>query len=776
MIRRLGLAIILLSLTGSLVYGAYCGKFSTAPPPPPPSGGGGPVAALPCAFFVSPTGSDSNNGTSRATAFQTLGKVQSAMQGKTTASAKVACLMAGTYNVTSTVQLTAADAQETWEFDPNSGPNTAVLDGGSAHDIFVMTGSWSGLTINGIKMQNVKDFALWSESQGQSNIVLQNSDIGHNVDSTECCSPFAAIVTLSAGGGSEGGPGGPLFVFNNYIHDTVAQGLSIYAFNAGDSVNGTVISGNVVINACQVTSDCGGIYFDQRNAAGLAGSATISNNFVRDYGNGTEAEGIYLDDDTSHVTVTGNIVGPMNPNATGNPSTTIVNGGTDNLFKNNIFDVGKTGKELVGRASNPGGGGAIFFNWNGQINAWNNNIIVADYAGSTTNVVNGAFWTDPDYPAGNGAAANNMIHNYGGGQESTNGPVINDVSPVHQDPLCSTYLYALAAQSPAFNPPTSFPAIKGGFGPPGFTIPTSTNVSCPTTPAPQGLPVPVLGMYLDNNGGGPSIASILANHPQYNHLTYIEASGDSNANLTLDLTAAAGDNLATDITNWKASTDKRGNHRTVTLLICDSGTPGCGAGAFTNGTQATNAFNSIVSLVNQYGFQGVEWDLEGSEGTTWNKTTIDSIDSQLKTQFGSTFIIGQTPRPFETHAGSTKRGWMQTMDYSMLQYYVGGDINTIACSAIQGLEAGTDGNSEGMSQYVNGSDGGVTLPANKVIFGQEVQGAGQSGCAPSDYEAAWAGIQGAYPTQRGVSVWRSGVDQSNGFTFGSTFGPPMGLQ
>lgn len=485
MMRRFILALFLTCVPAAAVLAAYCGQFTTNNPTPPPSASAcsfGPPAtanwpgcadAKSCGFYVAATGgSDSNSGSVNAP-FATLEKAQTVMQGQGVAASKITCLKAGTYARSSPIHLSSADNGETWQFDPAGNVNQAVLDCGHACDFFIFGGSANGITINGIKMQNSNDGAIYDDGTNTllQNITIENNEMASN-NHTNAIGGFNPMVVLGNSKNTK--------YLHNYVHDTASQGLALYAFNAGQTVDGSLIDSNVVIRSNQVQNDGGAIYVNMRNSNITAGHATISNNFVRDYGHGVEAEGIYLDDDASNIMVSGNVVAPMDPTATANSASTIVNGGTNNTFQNNIFDVGSTSHELVGRGSGPGDGGAVFFSWGSLSNIWQNNIIVANYAGSTATVSGDiAYLTSADYPTANGAVRNNMYHNFGGGEETTVGNVLNDSSPVHQNPSCSGYLDSLNSNSPAFAAPVSFLPIAGNWGPPGFVIPTSTNHSCP---------------------------------------------------------------------------------------------------------------------------------------------------------------------------------------------------------------------------------------------------------------------------------------------------------
>ena len=416
-------------------------------------------------LYVATNGSDSNAGT-QASPFATLQRAQQAMENS---SIKTTYVEAGTYHITSSIHLTGADSGETWSYYAPDGVNSAVLDGGNTVDIFSVDGS-SNLTINGLKMQHVNDFAIFTPSNTRAdNVTIENCDIGFN-QHTGAIGGFNPLLVLDNVTHAK--------ILNNYVHDGASQGISLMAYNAGDSIDGSVISGNVVVRTVQQMNDGGGIYVAMRNSNVTGGHVTISDNFVSDYGgNGiAHAEGIYLDDDASNVTVSGNVIGPGAP-GTGAPMATIINGGSNNTFTDNIVDLGSTGTGLIAGWTEPGGGGALFFNWNGP-NVFQGNVIVSNYAGATHTSLSGFNGTEyvqgNGYPTNMGVIGNNVYYNYGGGSVVTSGNLVSDSHPMVVNPQLSGPTYALAANSPVFSSIAGFAPIVGGWGPQGFVLPVSS--------------------------------------------------------------------------------------------------------------------------------------------------------------------------------------------------------------------------------------------------------------------------------------------------------------
>jgi len=76
----------------------------------------------------------------------------------------------------------------------------------------------------------------------------------------------------------------------------------------------------------------------------------------------------------------------------------------------------------------------------------------------------------------------NDYHNYVGSsiKSTGNSYVGSDSDPVSENPGLSGWTYTSAKDAQVSDSPVSFTAVKGGWGPPGFTIPhTGTAPSCP---------------------------------------------------------------------------------------------------------------------------------------------------------------------------------------------------------------------------------------------------------------------------------------------------------
>jgi hypothetical protein len=449
-----------------------------------PGGGGG---ALAPGFFVSSTGNDNNLGT-LASPWATIFHAQQVMRGNNCGTVPTGiCLTyvrSGTYNLTSAISATSADNGETLQFYPPDGVNTAILDGGNTIDGIFQLNGVTNFTINGLKIQNPVALAVFC-GNACNGLTLKNSDISlnHSGNSALGFGGFAPILGLF---------GRNMLISHNAVHDAAGTGIGVYAFASGDSIDGTVIDGNAVYRIGQSVNDDGAIYCDMHANNLNGGHITISNNYVVDYGaSGVQSEGIYLDDDCSNATVTGNIIGPpnVNMNTFGNfRADILINGGCCNTFQNNLVDLGATaadaGNWIYGMSNNSGSGGSIPFTWTSS-NIFQNNIVISGYSSNSLTTRDGVVYDQAGgTPTQFVSIQKNAYHNYGGGIEATNGTLVSDISPQHYTPTqlgllsCPNGVYAVSGGSTVTGAPVSFPLLPTSWGPPGFTPPATPNHSC----------------------------------------------------------------------------------------------------------------------------------------------------------------------------------------------------------------------------------------------------------------------------------------------------------
>lgn len=442
---------------------------SSAPPPPPPAN----------SFFVANGGSDSNPGTV-ASPFATLGQCQTAMRNSTT---KTCTLRGGTYSLSSTISLTGADNNETWQFYSADGVDTAVLSGGTTLDRLMTTNGTTGVTINGLKFSacGVRCFTS-GETAVDHQLTFENNEITGNHGGSGGALQFCAVCFYN---------GVNALLSHNYTHGTTGPGLALSAWATGTTMAGGVIDSNVTIFGCQTLSDCGNIYTSARNTSVGGGAPTITNNYSLGQGfcGATNDEnGIYLDDQTSNAVVKGNFVGApscLTTASRNNASGVLLNDDSflnpappasntlDNQITGNIFDLGSSAMLIT---ASLGGQGTVF----------KGNIVISSFTGAQQTSASGI--TGFSYYDSSAVSltltANDYTNYAGGGSVFSNGHNQSDSAP-------QTYSVAqlgfscpsgipqpITAGSPVLSGPVSFQQLKGGWGPQGFTIPPQTLHSC----------------------------------------------------------------------------------------------------------------------------------------------------------------------------------------------------------------------------------------------------------------------------------------------------------
>ena len=427
------------------------------------------VHASEAEFFVAPNGNDANPGSIDAP-FATLAAAQRAMRSS---GIRTTFVRGGVYILTSPLILTTADNGERWSYYPPDGVDSAFLDGADliAGGIIELEGT-SNVVIDGLSIFHFVDYGIFGTSTGTvngGNNIIVYCDIGYN-SITSWSSAGIAINSMPN-----------TIIASNYVHDVGSQGIAVYAYSPGQSINGDLIMQNVVLRAVTRKSDGGAIYTNMHNG-NQADSVSIFDNFVADQGApGTwGVHGIYVDDLSSNVNVFNNIVRAPAPN-TGTTSIYGVNAvsaffvtnGNNDVFTNNIVDLGSSGTESV----------AIFaFATSESIDvsmhgdAVYDNIIISSSSGplrTANSAQNGyAYFEDINDPKGyDYTIGSNLYWNYTpGGSVFSNGFPFSDTHPFYVNPAFTNATYALSTDSPVYSL-LGWSDLPSNWGPIGFSLP-----------------------------------------------------------------------------------------------------------------------------------------------------------------------------------------------------------------------------------------------------------------------------------------------------------------
>jgi hypothetical protein len=311
------------------------------------------------AYFVSPQGTDSNNGESPAAAFQTLARAQNAMRDSII---KTTYLMGGIYQSLPPLQLDTRDEGETWQAYPGQTP---ILDGGNTVPaaIIITTDKAeiqvNNITLRGLVLRNYKTNAItvWMAK----NITIE-SNVVYNI---------AGIAILFNGGISNSS------VSHNLVYNITWRGIQLANDTMGHANHDVTIDRNIIrdTNKTPGLYDTGAIYINDRLHAETG--ITITNNQISNYGDSNASVGaraIYLDDEVSNVVVQGNFIF-----GTGGWGFQI-HGGDHNQIGQNIFDLSAAAQGIGVYQDDVSAG---FANFGMAANSFTGNIIYQSCTGAT---------------------------------------------------------------------------------------------------------------------------------------------------------------------------------------------------------------------------------------------------------------------------------------------------------------------------------------------------------------------------------------------------------
>lgn len=204
-----------------------------------------------------------------------------------------------------------------------------------------------------------------------------------------------------------------------------------------------------------------------------------------------------------------------------------------------------------------------------------------------------------------------------------------------------------------------------------------------------------------------------------------------------------------------------------------------GAISVDDATSAGEFASSVYSLIQQYGFNGVDIDLENGVSPTYMASALEQLESDV----GSGLIITLAPQTVDTQTTGDDYFQLALDIKSILtmintQYYNSGTMNGcdgnvyaegtenfITALACTELEGGLSPSQVGIGLPASSAaapDGGYVSPA-VVNDALDCLASGQD-CGSFVPPATWPGI-------RGVMTWDINWDASNGYNFADTVAP-----
>lgn len=254
---------------------------------------------------------------------------------------------------------------------------------------------------------------------------------------------------------------------------------------------------------------------------------------------------------------------------------------------------------------------------------------------------------------------------------------------------------------------------------------------------------------------GPLVSEITANVPEYNLQYAAFALGNgSGGTASFNPAFQSGASFKTDMAASQAA-------GCTWLISIGGGVPAASQVMLRDENEATQLVGSLISICDEYGFDGIDFDLENGPGG-WSPSAMASVAAQMKAHYGSSFIVSMAPRPYETFyfdtavlmgnnvdlVGIQFYDWWQTSDSGFLQGWIRDKVDEVV---------------------------GRGVPASKIMIGCTTYYPeyGNGANYPSVYRDAFLAAEAKYPDIRGVFVWESSLDKNKSWSFARTMGPAV---
>ncbi|MEU4193046.1 glycoside hydrolase family 18 protein [Kribbella sp. NPDC026611] len=314
---------------------------------------------------------------------------------------------------------------------------------------------------------------------------------------------------------------------------------------------------------------------------------------------------------------------------------------------------------------------------------------------------------------------------------------------------------------------------SGNCSPYGATV-SGTTSSGPTDPPPGPLPKHVLTGYWQNFNNGATVQRISDVQPAYDVIAVAFADADASRQgaitFNLDSAGLGGYTVAqfkADIAAKKAA----GKH--VILSVGGQN----GTISVTNSTAAANFASSALSVLREYGFDGIDIDLENGVSAQYMGSALRSLQSS----FGSGLIITMAPQTIDMQATSFEYFKLALAIKDILtivnvQYYNSGSMNGcdgqvysqgtvdfITAQACIMLQNGLRPDQVGLGLPASSRAAGSGYVSPTVVNNALDCLTKGTGCGSFKPSTTW-------PTLRGAMTWSTNWDALNGSQFASQVG------
>jgi len=352
----------------------------------------------------------------------------------------------------------------------------------------------------------------------------------------------------------------------------------------------------------------------------------------------------------------------------------------------------------------------------------------------------------------------------------------------------------VASCSPTPTPPSPPPAPTPPSPPPAPTPPSPP--PAPTPPPPSPAPAPsstghsLIGYWHDftNPSGNTYPISQVTNNWDVIIVAFADNAGNGNISFTVDPNAGTEAQFIADVAA------KRKAGKKVVLSVGGQN----GSISLDNATMVTNFVNSAYALIQKFGFDGIDLDLEtGVSQNTAIQTNLVTAMQQLKAKVGASFYLSMAPEHPYVQGGYVAYGsiwgaYLPIIDALRndlteihVQYYNNGGFTYDNASNQQVSEGTVDGLVAGSLMLIEGFSVSYGtgwhfngLRPDQVAFG-----------VPSGTSSANTGFvtptvvantlncltrltgcntikpAKAYPTFRGAMTWSINWDKHDGYNF-----------
>ncbi|MGW7207241.1 chitinase [Streptomyces sp. NPDC054837] len=300
---------------------------------------------------------------------------------------------------------------------------------------------------------------------------------------------------------------------------------------------------------------------------------------------------------------------------------------------------------------------------------------------------------------------------------------------------------------------------------------TGTTTATPTGPA---LPKHAVTGYWQNFNNGAKVQKISDVQSQYDIIAVAFADATTTPGaVTFNLDSAGLGGYTVDQFKADIAAKKAAGKKVIVSVGGERGTV-----AVNDSTSAANFANSVYSLMQTYGFDGVDIDLENGLNATYMTQALRSLSSKA----GSSLVITMAPQTIDMQ--STSNAYFQTalnvkdiltvvnMQYynsgSMLgcdgKVYSQGSVDFLTALACIQLEGGLSPSQVGLGLPASTSGAGSGYVSPTVV--NNALDCLTKGTACGSFKPSRT-----YPDLRGAMTWSTNWDASAGNAWSNTVGP-----